>query len=208
MIELESLDTLRNRRMNIQLFWLELLSFINIILIYFWHFPLRQSIKSTNMPTVRIFWQTLWCLMSLVWYYFFIYWLLIYFSGLPPIKVTQKKQYMTRTDGNEVEPIRGRLSSHWDNNTHFQERQKCLQLFIGDFGYNALYESQVRLDPLLFKDDVARFRKRYPNIDSVEPWMFEHRKLEYFHFYKCPFLFVSSAFFLISAQILSGPNLK
>ena len=25
--------------------------------------------------------------------------------------------------------------------------------------------------------------------------MFEHRKLEYFHFYKCPFLFVSSAFF-------------
>lgn len=90
-------------------------------------------------------------------------------TGLPPIKVTQKKQYMTRTDGNEVEPIRGRLSSHWDNNTHFQERQKCLQLFIGDFGYNALYESQVRLDPLLFKDDVARFRKRYPNIDSVEP---------------------------------------
>ena len=89
--------------------------------------------------------------------------------GLPPIKVTQKKQYMTRTDGNELEPIRGRLSSHWDNNTHFQERQKCLQLFIGDFGYNALYESQVRLDPLLFKDDVARFRKRYPNIDSVEP---------------------------------------
>ena len=70
MIELESLDTLRNRRMNIQLFWLELLSFINIILIYFWHFPLRQSIKSTNMPTVRIFWQTLWCLMSLVWYYY------------------------------------------------------------------------------------------------------------------------------------------
>ena len=91
------------------------------------------------------------------------------FLGLPPIKVTQKKQYMTRTDGNELEPIRGRLSSHWDNNTHFQERQKCLQLFIGDFGYNALYESQVRLDPLLFKDDVARFRKRYPNIDSVEP---------------------------------------
>ena len=98
-----------------------------------------------------------------------LYTTLINFLGLPPIKVTQKKQYMTRTDGNELEPIRGRLSSHWDNNTHFQERQKCLQLFIGDFGYNALYESQVRLDPLLFKDDVARFRKRYPNIDSVEP---------------------------------------
>jgi glucuronyl/N-acetylglucosaminyl transferase EXT1 len=90
-------------------------------------------------------------------------------TGLPPIKTTQKKQYMTRIEGDEAEPLRGRLSSHWDNSSHFQERQKCLSLFISDFGYVALRNSQLRLDPLLFKDNVARFRKKYPNIDSVEP---------------------------------------
>ena len=76
---------------------------------------------------------------------------------------------MTRVEGDEVEPLRGKLSSHWDNSSHFQERQKCLSLFINDFGYVALHNSQLRLDPLLFKDNVARFRKKYPNIDSVEP---------------------------------------
>ena len=54
---------------------------------------------------------------------------MIQFEGLPPIKVTQKKQYMSRPDSNEPEPIRGKLSSHWDNSTHFAERQKCLAQF-------------------------------------------------------------------------------
>jgi len=90
-------------------------------------------------------------------------------TGLPPIKVTQKKQYMTRPDSNEPEPIRGKLSSHWDNSTHFAERQKCLAQFSGDFGYVPLVNSRVRLDPLLFKDNVARYRKRYPDVDTVEP---------------------------------------
>ena len=90
-------------------------------------------------------------------------------TGLPPIKVTQKKQYMTRVEPSEPQPQLGRLASRWDNSSHFQERQKCINAFTEDFGTLPLQNSEVRLDPLLFKDDVARFRKKYPNIDSVEP---------------------------------------
>ena len=90
-------------------------------------------------------------------------------TGLPPIKVTQKKQYMTRVDGADVQPVLGKLASRWDNSSHFQERQRCMNAFVDDFGTMPLQTSELRLDPLLFKDDVARFRKRYPNIDSVEP---------------------------------------
>jgi glucuronyl/N-acetylglucosaminyl transferase EXT1 len=90
-------------------------------------------------------------------------------TGLPPIKVTQKKQYMTRIDASEPQPVLGKLASRWDNSSHFHERQRCMNSFTDDFGRMPLQFSELRLDPLLFKDDVARLRKKYPNIDSVEP---------------------------------------
>jgi len=89
-------------------------------------------------------------------------------SGQPPVKVTQKKQYMTKTDSQEPQPQVGKLASRWENNAHFTERQQCMNFFVDEFGTVPLIETEVRFDPLLFRDDVARMRKKYPNVDTVE----------------------------------------
>lgn len=89
-------------------------------------------------------------------------------SGSPPMKVTQKKQYMTKTDPAEPQPIVGRLASRWENNSHFAERQQCMNFFALEYGHVPLLFTEVRLDPLLFRDDVSRLRKKYPNVDTVE----------------------------------------
>ena len=39
--------------------------------------------------------------------------------------------------------------------------------FFEDFGYMPLMTSQLRLDPTLYKDNVAAWRKQYKSIEVV-----------------------------------------
>ncbi|XP_009319966.1 PREDICTED: exostosin-1 [Pygoscelis adeliae] len=79
-------------------------------------------------------------------------------TKLPPIKVTQKKQYK--------ETMMGQTSraSRWADPDHFAQRQSCMNTFASWFGYMPLIHSQMRLDPVLFKDQVSILRKKYRDI--------------------------------------------
>ncbi|KAB0371970.1 hypothetical protein FD755_016908, partial [Muntiacus reevesi] len=82
-------------------------------------------------------------------------------TKLPPIKVTQKKQYK--------ETMMGQTSraSRWADPDHFAQRQSCMNSFASWFGYMPLIHSQMRLDPVLFKDQVSILRKKYRDIERL-----------------------------------------
>lgn len=49
----------------------------------------------------------------------------------------------------------------------FSDSQKCFQNLLNyTFNYLPLIKSQVRLDPLLFKDSVSTFRKKYQKMEQ------------------------------------------
>lgn len=50
---------------------------------------------------------------------------------------------------------------------HFNDRVSCLNTFIAGFGSNPLIKSSLRLDPILFKDSVSSFRKKYRKLELV-----------------------------------------
>uniref|UniRef100_A0A8C5TI43 EXT1C protein n=1 Tax=Malurus cyaneus samueli TaxID=2593467 RepID=A0A8C5TI43_9PASS len=72
-------------------------------------------------------------------------------TKLPPIKVTQRKQHK------EGGTAGSRRSS---------QRQDCLDQLADWFGYMPLVSSQLRLDPVLFKDQVSVLRKKYPRLEK------------------------------------------
>ncbi|KAJ8290778.1 hypothetical protein GJAV_G00017400 [Gymnothorax javanicus] len=82
-------------------------------------------------------------------------------TKLPPIKVTQKKQYK--------ETMMGQTSraSRWADPDHFAQRQTCMNKFASWFGSMPLVHSQMRLDPVLFKDQVSILRKKYRDIERL-----------------------------------------
>ncbi|XP_052379531.1 exostosin-1-like isoform X9 [Oncorhynchus keta] len=82
-------------------------------------------------------------------------------TKLPPIKVTQKKQYK------ETMMQQGSKTSRWADPDHFAQRQTCMNSFSSWFGYMPLLHSQMRLDPVLFKDQVSILRKKYRDIERL-----------------------------------------
>uniref|UniRef100_A0AAY5EX42 Exostosin GT47 domain-containing protein n=1 Tax=Electrophorus electricus TaxID=8005 RepID=A0AAY5EX42_ELEEL len=82
-------------------------------------------------------------------------------TKLPPIKVTQKKQYK------ETMMQQGSKSSRWADPDHFAQRQSCTNAFTDWFGFMPLVRSQLRLDPVLFKDQVSILRKKYRDIERL-----------------------------------------
>ncbi|XP_013791340.2 exostosin-1a-like, partial [Limulus polyphemus] len=81
-------------------------------------------------------------------------------TKLPPIKVTQRKQYKeSMTSGGKTYP------TPWNDSDHFLQRQACINSFVGTFGYMPLVRSSLRLDPVLFKDPVSNLRKRYRKLE-------------------------------------------
>jgi glucuronyl/N-acetylglucosaminyl transferase EXT1 len=42
-----------------------------------------------------------------------------------------------------------------------------MNTFVEGFGYNPLLKSVTRLDPILFKDPVSSFRKKYRKLELV-----------------------------------------
>ncbi|XP_073811631.1 exostosin glycosyltransferase 1 ttv [Musca autumnalis] len=74
-----------------------------------------------------------------------------------PIKVTQRKGYKDRETGR----------SPWNDPDHFIQRQSCLNTFAAVFGYMPLVRSNMRLDPILYRDPVSNLRKKYRQIELV-----------------------------------------
>ncbi|XP_037274398.2 exostosin glycosyltransferase 1 ttv isoform X1 [Rhipicephalus microplus] len=79
-------------------------------------------------------------------------------TRLPPIKVTQRKQYRDTGQG---------YPSAWNDPDHFVQRQACINAFATYWGHMPLVRSSLRLDPVLFRDPVSNLRKRYRRIDRV-----------------------------------------
>jgi len=75
----------------------------------------------------------------------------------PPIKVTQRKKYKDILA--KVDPI-----AEAEN---FSQKQTCLNIFFSGFGYMPLIKSQMRLDPVLFKDPVSNLRKKFKKMELV-----------------------------------------
>uniref|UniRef100_A0A1A9WHX9 Glycosyl transferase 64 domain-containing protein n=1 Tax=Glossina brevipalpis TaxID=37001 RepID=A0A1A9WHX9_9MUSC len=74
-----------------------------------------------------------------------------------PIKVTQRKGYKDRETSR----------SPWNDPDHFIQRQSCLNTFATVFGYMPLVRSNMRLDPILYRDPVSNLRKKYRQIELV-----------------------------------------
>ncbi|CAN8031601.1 unnamed protein product [Ixodes persulcatus] len=83
-------------------------------------------------------------------------------TRLPPIKVTQRKQYREAA----TSPATA-YPSPWNDPDHFVQRQACLNAFVTHWGHMPLVRSALRLDPVLFRDPVSNLRKRYRRIDRV-----------------------------------------
>lgn len=58
-------------------------------------------------------------------------------------------------------------ASRWADPDHFAQRQTCMNTFASWFGYMPLIHSQMRLDPVLFKDQVSILRKKYRDIERL-----------------------------------------
>jgi len=71
-------------------------------------------------------------------------------TRLPPVKVTQRR--VVRAGGRE----------------EWRGVQACMAQFVEGFGYMPLVRSQVRLDPVLFKDPVSNTRKKYRRMELVQ----------------------------------------
>ncbi|GAB6028164.1 hypothetical protein CHUAL_002371 [Chamberlinius hualienensis] len=83
-------------------------------------------------------------------------------TKLPPIKVTQRKQYKeSMLPGSKSYP------TPWNDPDHFIQRQSCINTFASIFGYMPLVRSNMRLDPVLYKDPVSNLRKKYKKLELV-----------------------------------------
>ncbi|KAM3657689.1 exostosin-like 1 isoform 2-T3 [Ammospiza maritima maritima] len=98
-------------------------------------------------------------------------------TKLPPIKVTQRKQHEEGAarqagcgddgaagtpPGPSPAPAGARRT---EGGRRLWQRQDCLNQLANWFGYMPLVSSRLRLDPVLFKDQVSVLRKKYPSLE-------------------------------------------
>ncbi|XP_014113926.1 PREDICTED: exostosin-like 1 isoform X3 [Pseudopodoces humilis] len=104
-------------------------------------------------------------------------------TKLPPIKVSQRKQHKEAAaqqaecgEGAAGTPPPGPPSPSAPHGAkvkgtagsrRFSQRQDCLNQLADWFGYMPLVSSQLRLDPVLFKDQVSVLRKKYPSLEKA-----------------------------------------
>lgn len=70
----------------------------------------------------------------------------------PPIKILPQKVFQDLYSKNTKHSKLVQLHEH---------RQRCMETLVDIFGYMPLIKSQVRMDPLLYKDPVSNLRKQY-----------------------------------------------
>lgn len=66
-----------------------------------------------------------------------------------------------------LSPSQSSRASRWADPDHFAQRQTCMNKFASWFGGMPLLHSQMRLDPVLFKDQVSILRKKYRDIERL-----------------------------------------
>jgi len=57
--------------------------------------------------------------------------------------------------------------SLWSDPQHYQERDKCINIFEQFFGGMPLKSVKYRLDPVLYKDPIEDQFKSYPNMGDL-----------------------------------------
>ena len=72
------------------------------------------------------------------------------------IKVTQKKELSTYSQ--ESTAILQKRNS---------DRVACFNMIVNVYGYVPLVYSSVRMDPVLFKDNVSMLRKEYKRLEVL-----------------------------------------
>uniref|UniRef100_A0A663N8N3 Glycosyl transferase 64 domain-containing protein n=1 Tax=Athene cunicularia TaxID=194338 RepID=A0A663N8N3_ATHCN len=86
-------------------------------------------------------------------------------TKLPPIKVTQRNWGAEPlTPCSPPAKVKGTAGAA--GGRRFSQRQDCLNQLADWFGYMPLVSSQLRLDPVLFKDQVSVLRKKYPRLEK------------------------------------------
>ena len=75
----------------------------------------------------------------------------------PPVKVTQKwtLSQAARLDSTAVQQKQN------------QDKIACFNMATNAYGYVPLVYSSVRMDPVLFKDNVSMFRKEYRKLEVL-----------------------------------------
>ena len=83
-----------------------------------------------------------------------------------PIKVTQRKKTTNSSSINSlINSSPHYVTTRFDT---FNLRQECFTyLYNQSFSYIPLVKSQVRLDPVLFKDQISTFRKKYLRMELL-----------------------------------------
>ncbi|NWI11484.1 EXT1B protein, partial [Crypturellus soui] len=79
-------------------------------------------------------------------------------TKLPPIKVTQRRELGERGEQQVTAAAGGAARS--------SPPPDCLEQLAGWFGHMPLVSSQLRLDPVLFKDPVSILRKKYRHLEK------------------------------------------
>ncbi|NWY35110.1 EXT1B protein, partial [Pheucticus melanocephalus] len=98
-------------------------------------------------------------------------------TKLPPIKVTQRKQHKEGV-ARQAECAEGAAGTppgphpapaaagSTAGGRRLSQRRDCLDRLADWFGYMPLVSSRLRLDPVLFKDQVSVLRKKYPSLEK------------------------------------------
>lgn len=86
-------------------------------------------------------------------------------TNKPPILVAHSRHF----DPGEVDKtISGQryVDSPKRKADRFKQKRRCFQELTRVFGRMTLKKSVYKLDPLLFKDPISNFRKRYRDLES------------------------------------------
>ena len=78
-------------------------------------------------------------------------------TGKPPLKVTPRKKFKCPECSNIISA----------DLTHMVERSECVTVFAEEYGMMPLKTVQFRADPVLFKDDIPKKLKRFPDMGSL-----------------------------------------
>lgn len=75
----------------------------------------------------------------------------------PPIKILPQKTFYD---------LNSRSARYSKLVQLFDQRQRCMESLVDIFGYMPLVKSQIRMDPLLYKDPVSNLRKKYKLLEQ------------------------------------------
>ncbi|XP_028405951.1 exostosin-1a-like [Dendronephthya gigantea] len=79
----------------------------------------------------------------------------------PAIKVLERKPYKE-----DIANLYKKNSANKDHFTRLENRKACFEKLVDGFGYMPLVYTNVRFDPVLYKDPISNFRKKYRLLEA------------------------------------------